>query len=295
MEKTCPFCNSPVDDSAKQCPECQFKFTSGEAEEKEEKKDFTHYQIILLDPGPRENTVEILSEISGLSEKKIRKNLSSLPWTVVTHIPLNKATEYKILLETNKAKIKLEGVDIWAEEKEEIVVKEKKEPRYFLTKRNLRILEFSIIMVLLAAVIYILINVTGTGESGDIRIIEYQIDPSAAGKTGEGKYPGALLIPTEPAHTEENFNIRIFSFSPYNRSIKMNLEILKEVNIDLKVIDFSGGTIASLVKGNMESNNYMITWNGRKDDNTTARTGEYFLKLTAGSKTYFFRIVWFTG
>ncbi len=70
----------------------------------------------MIKPGPRESTVSLIAEITGLSEKQVKQNITNTPWTLVSRLPFDKAQEIKVLLETSRAVVRLEGMNIWDDE-----------------------------------------------------------------------------------------------------------------------------------------------------------------------------------
>ncbi len=112
----CPGCYKEVPENVELCPHCGTPRAVNTGKPKEVKKEYTHYKIILIKPGAREGTVSLIAEITGLSEKQVKQNVINTPWTLVSRLPLDKAQEIKVLPETSRAVVRLEGMDIWDDE-----------------------------------------------------------------------------------------------------------------------------------------------------------------------------------
>ncbi len=115
----CPQCNNEIIGNTAQCPDCGYALPVVDSSQKDDsKKIFTHYKILLLNPGPREGIFELLAEIAGMPVKQARQQATHTPWEVISRIPLNKAQEIKVLLETSRATVRLQGMDIWEDHEE---------------------------------------------------------------------------------------------------------------------------------------------------------------------------------
>ena len=96
----CPNCNKEIPDDILACSECGAEIDTDKNLDKDKIKEYTHYKVILISPGPRDEIIEFISEITNLPVNEIKKNLSNLPLIIESRIPLNKAQELKVLLET---------------------------------------------------------------------------------------------------------------------------------------------------------------------------------------------------
>jgi hypothetical protein len=150
----CPHCNNEIIGDTAQCPDCGTALPNVDSNKKDAvKKIFTHYKIVLLDPGPRERIFELLAEGAGISVKQARKHkASNTPWNVISRIPFEKAQEIKVLLETSRAIVRLKGMDIWEEEEEVNEYQEKQKPGPY-PKRFQKILLLSFFVMLFCALV----------------------------------------------------------------------------------------------------------------------------------------------
>jgi hypothetical protein len=71
--------------------------------------------------------------------------------------------------------------------------------------------------------------------------------------------------------------------NPFNSSTEIEFALRSPEHATLKIYDLLGRQVRTLIDGNLEAGEYSTAWNGRDDSGTSAPSGIYFYKLTAGS------------
>ncbi len=298
----CISCNTEIPDDSKKCPECGISFTDDleELPDKEEKKEYTHYRIILLKQGPRSKVISILNELTGLNEKTIKKNIESLPWTFKERIPLSEAQEMRMLLEMNKAEVRIEGIDIWQEDDISLTDStpgnaDKKSHKF----RN--IAAAAVTLALLISIIGYLIDKSGKGAgilqnmgAGETQFsLKSRMDSEAGGELEtEAQSEGDIHSTTRISKIDDQYIE--FSFNgcnPYINTISFNLKVKLSCEIDLKIYDIELRPVTTLIHRMIEPDNYHIRWLGNTDYGE-ALPGVYIIEIISPQGTSFLKAVW---
>lgn len=291
----CPNCIEEIPENSKECPECGEALGENEEPEKADKrKEFTHYKIVLQNAGTRACTINILSEITGLNEKKVLERIQKTPWTIVTGISLNEAQEIKILLETNKAIVRLEGVDLWEEEntaRKNIEDSEISRKKKRFSKKQVVIL-LTVLIVFITGSVFLLslmesFQGKGLVQFGDVKIKEPGLPPGSKNIESAGT---AQSEKDEKKHTI--LQIRNEGVDSEIPEIAVRFIIEEETLITISIYDLSMSYIGTLLDGNLKADKYRLTWNGMADTEKRVSPGMYFLLFETSDIKHFHKIVW---
>ena len=304
----CPGCYKEVPDNVEMCPHCGTPRTVRTDKSKDVKKEYTHYKIILIKPGPRESTISLIAEITGLSEKQVMQNITNTPWTLVSRLPFDKAQEIKVLLETSRAVVRLEGMDIWGDEDsgngfDESVQTDKHDQGR--KKPKVTYLIVGILISSIALLVYILVTLTpsdGQGllgglQSDDVSDIE-TANPMSIEELESDEDIAEILeeinesIP-DPVEIELTvIDLNDHGTNPYFAEIIIRFELTSKEWVKLDIYNREFNKITSLLSGTLEQNSYRITWNGSTDAASQVAPGVYIAVLSTAAKTYHHKIVW---
>ena len=69
----CPNCSEEMPENTEKCPSCSVIIEETAKKGKEERKHFTHYKVILNDPGKRAKIIQVIDEIPLTTVGKIYK------------------------------------------------------------------------------------------------------------------------------------------------------------------------------------------------------------------------------
>ncbi|KPK87993.1 hypothetical protein AMJ80_11575 [bacterium SM23_31] len=288
----CPHCKKEIPDDSGFCPECNIEIETGTKGKKESKKVYTHYSVVLIDPGPQERIINVLAEITGLSPDKVKRRIREVPWEIATRIPLNKAQEIKILMETNKAVVRLKGIDIWEDETgvqknvltASLPVKLIKKKQFFII--------ISVFIIITAGIIYLAAVLTSPEEDKflgklDPGVVEPERKP-ASEKTEES-IPSINVNSSIPA---PRYNLRDEGATPYKDEIAIRFDLPYESPVTLTVYDKSFSRIAVLLQGTLKPDSYRVRWHGVTDANIRVAPGVYIVQLSTLTGNYYHKIVW---
>ncbi|MFC1729099.1 hypothetical protein ACFL6I_02070 [candidate division KSB1 bacterium] len=292
----CPSCSAEIPDDTLACPECGELITESAndpAKREGERKEFTHYRIILLNPGPREDIVEILMEITGLSSKKVEQRLKDLPWTVASRIPFSEAQEIKILLETGKAIARIEGIDIWEEEHVEEVASGEGTPG----KKNRlkqKIIVFAVFSLIVGGIIYVIANMDRLRSGGIVQFREQESSDFQLGRTGgrEGRTPGTGIGSIPRQERQDPFLFREEGPNPFTRELSVRFKLNEKASVTITLYNKSMQQVTILLNGTLEPDSYRVRWNGASPDGTIVENGLYFARLTSGRSVSVIKLVW---
>jgi hypothetical protein len=98
-----------------------------------------------------------------------------------------------------------------------------------------------------------------------------------------------------PENTEPEFPPVILTdgrTNPYMSSISFRLKLVAQIQVALVLYDQDLKRITTLLSGNLEPNEYRLTWNGTTDRHTHVTPGIYIVRLITPSRSYFRKIVW---
>ena len=82
----------------------------------------------------------------------------------------------------------------------------------------------------------------------------------------------------EDLSSANTFNLSNNYPNPFNPSTKITYSIPEKSNVSLKIFDLLGSEVAELVKGEVQTGNYVISF-----DASSLPSGIYFYRLQAGS------------
>jgi len=296
----CPHCSSEIPENATECPECGGAVgQTSENQKKDERKVYTHYKIVLIQPGPRKDIVSVLKEITGLSTKQVEGYLKELPWTVASRIPFSEAQELKILLERNKALVRLSGMEQWELTSGEETAEEKTAATTRKPKKNLKrqLVIFAASMVLIiAAAAYLLIKLDESGSQGLVKFNEMQLIEKEAGtggkSSGEGSGTAAGTTATAGTHDPNIINFRDEGPNPFSRQLAFRFELLRENDMAISVYNQSLESVTTLIKGKLPKDKFRVRWNGIDSEKGKVGPGMYFIRITSPGYDQFYKAVW---
>jgi len=79
--------------------------------------------------------------------------------------------------------------------------------------------------------------------------------------------------------------------NPFNPSTSIEYSIPKSSHVVLKIYNINGQEIRTLVEEFQSSNTYLISWNGRNENQQLMPSGIYFANIVAGSFTKTIRLI----
>jgi len=283
----CPKCKKEIPDDILACSECGAEIDV--FSEKDKKKDYTHYKIILTNPGPREGIVEILSEIKGLTVIEIQNHLQNLPWILESRLPLNKAQELKVMLETKRAVVKLEGMDIWEEEDSESAKDKTNRP----DKRKLQwglatVLFFSLI----SFIIYLLSGIDLSNQQEFMSDMNPSINIDQIEPSKDLQISPNISSENIQRITGIDYNLRDDGYNPYDREVIIRFDLHETTQVTVTLYDVSSTKIAVLLQANLDPDTYRLRWLGSITQNSSVNSGIYIVELIASSGPSYHKIVW---
>lgn len=144
-------------------------------------------------------------------------------------------------------------------------------------------------------------RVTGISRDGDLALVHFQAiadgDPQLAidhvlgrsstnapvivltGVTAAGDRP---VTTTELAPPVPN---------PTSRDAVLAYSLVERAQVDLSIYSVDGRRVKSVTRGSQPSGRYRFTWNGTDEHGSQARSGIYFVRLTAGKQHFTRRLV----
>ena len=290
---TCPHCKKEIPRDAGICPECGEVIDSGNVT-KESKKEFTHYRVTLLNAGPREGTLDLLAEITGLSHKEVIRRLKNTPWEVASRIPLNKAQEIKVLLETSRAVVRLEGMDIREQESES--AKEEASPLPPGSRKKIRLLIATPAAVILAAgLIYLITTTDVTQQQAFLKKLNPKITDPGMESVSDTSGFTLLLEISIPVPQKPRYNLRDDGANPHEPEIIIRFDLSLATQLTLSLYDKSFSKVSVLLQGTLDADTYRVRWHGTTDMNTPAPPGMYIVQLSTPAGRYYHKIAWLPG
>ena len=288
---TCPNCNKEIAEDILACPECGAEIDATIEKKKDTKKEYSHYKVILTKPGSREGIIDFLSEITGQPVKEIQNNLENLPWVVDSRLPLNKAQELKVMLETKRAVVKVEGMDIWEEEDFEVSEEKTDEP----DKRK-RKLQWGLIAVLSLSFIgvffYFLSRIDQSNQQTFLRNLNPsinidQIEPSTDLQTSPN-FPPVIIQQNKGI----DYDLRDDGYNPYVREVIIRFDLHETTTVTVSLFDVNAIKIVVLLQANLDPESYRLRWRGTVAGNSSVKPGIYIVELIAPIGPSYHKIVW---
>jgi len=255
-------------------------------------KEFTHYSVVLIDSGPREGVVKVLAEITGLSPDKVKRQIRELPWEIATGIPLNEAQEIKILMETNRAVVRLKGVDIW---EGETGILEKSRPAPLpvksINKKQISIF-IAVFAVFVIGLTYLVMVLSGSGKDAFLSKLDVDITESKKESISENPEAAIQSINAKTELQTPQYNLRDEGATPYKREVAIRFDLPYESPVTLSIYDKSFSCIAVLLQGTLKPDSYRVRWQGITDVNTSVVPGVYIVQLSTPTGNCYHKIVW---
>ena len=87
------------------------------------------------------------------------------------------------------------------------------------------------------------------------------------------------LIPGFSAILEQNYP------NPFNPNTNIRFILEEADRVDIEVYNIKGQIVRTLVKGNYDSGEFIVNWNGKNDDNQDEASGVYFYKMNTSNKS----------
>lgn len=293
----CPNCSEEIPDSSQQCPSCSADIEQPVAEkQKEEPVHYTHYRIVLLQPGPRSSIIGLVAEITGMKDKVVSRNIQVLPWTIASRISFSEAQELKILLERSKAVVKLQGMEREELEQDSDEVRDRKIPAVKKGNRMQRLFLASIVL-LIAAGTYLVVNISTKEKQGLVKFgeMQYEVSGTAGGKSDSEVIGEALPGNISPEDIRLDPNIAYFrneGSNPFVRNLAFRFKVINPSDISIIIYHFDGTYLTTLLKGNLQAQNYRVRWNGTDDLQQRVPAGLYFVKVISPGNARFYKAVW---
>ncbi len=68
--------------------------------------------------------------------------------------------------------------------------------------------------------------------------------------------------------------------NPFNPTTNIRFNIPENAHVTLRIIDLRGNLVTTLIDGELQQNQYEVTWNGKDANNRIVGNGVYFYQLT---------------
>ncbi len=92
-------------------------------------------------------------------------------------------------------------------------------------------------------------------------------------------------VPTTEDVNSADFTLGQNYPNPFNPETNIDFSIKRTGDVELSVYNIKGQKVKTLVKGQLEADNYSITWKGVDDNDKPVASGMYFYKLNTNEKT----------
>ncbi|MBI4726383.1 T9SS type A sorting domain-containing protein [candidate division TA06 bacterium] len=97
----------------------------------------------------------------------------------------------------------------------------------------------------------------------------------------------------DPGNREQIFVFRLWQNAPnpFKQLTTINYQLPQAGQVSLKIYNINGQLVRTLFKGNKESGQYSVIWNGTDNKNRKISNGIYIVKLKANQQTITNRII----
>ncbi|HLO91406.1 MAG: S8 family peptidase [Chloroflexota bacterium] len=93
--------------------------------------------------------------------------------------------------------------------------------------------------------------------------------------------PVSLLVDQDIAVHDISSNVSVaISPNPFDQEQKIDINILRTTDVNIKVINLQGTTVAQIYNNKLLPGSHSMAWNGRDVNNQIVRTGVYFIVVT---------------
>jgi spore coat protein CotH len=79
--------------------------------------------------------------------------------------------------------------------------------------------------------------------------------------------------------------------NPFNNTTNIRFYLKSQLKISLNIFDITGRRIRNLISGVLESDLYIISWNGMNDNGVAVSSGIYFCQMNSGKKSTTIKIL----
>ena len=100
-----------------------------------------------------------------------------------------------------------------------------------------------------------------------------------------------IFVGLDNTYLQDNtLNLNVYP-NPMSSETTIGFKLTKDSKINIDVCDISGKQIVRLFKGNLNSGNHEITWDGRNENGNKLLTGIYIIKFNINDGLYSKKIV----
>lgn len=133
-------------------------------------------------------------------------------------------------------------------------------------------------------------NYTAPGTGGTDTIWAVGLAGNSQSNTGGDAWNNALskrIIVRSTVGIEPNISPADFSISenypnPFNPSTSINISLIKETNVEIKIYDVNGAEICSMFNNILKPGDHKFTWHALNNSGSKVNSGIYFMKINAG-------------
>lgn len=86
----------------------------------------------------------------------------------------------------------------------------------------------------------------------------------------------------EPNISPADYSISENYPNPFNPSTSINISLIKETNVDIKIYDVNGAEIYSMFNNILKHGDHKFTWHALNNSGKKVNSGIYFMKINAG-------------
>ncbi len=297
----CSNCSEEIPEGSSKCPNCGVSVRESSEEKKDARKVYTHFKVVMINPGPRASVIDDIMEVTKMPRKQVEGYLKELPWTIITRVPFPYAQETKILLERHKAIIKIVGMESWELdeefEEEEEYKEESDSPTKKLSKqqqyKRLFLLSLGIIG---AVIVYLLFSIDAGQKQGLVKFQQMQIsEPTIEGSgrtAGQGISDSDEIVGAVSQHSILPFPFWDEGPDPFKKDLSLRFELKEETNLTIAIYDMNMIPVTVLVEGTLPPENYRVHWNGMSISNENVPTGVYIVQISVRGINHFHKIIW---
>lgn len=144
-------------------------------------------------------------------------------------------------------------------------------------------------------------TLSGIFMPGESQFIRAYIDATGL---AEGNYSTSIIVKDYfinelviPVNLKVDRNIAVRNLStntevtlspnPFNELLKINMNLLRSSEVNVKVISLQGNTLSTIYNGMLQTGNHTLVWDGKNSLDESIRPGIYFIVVTdkSGSTT----------
>jgi hypothetical protein len=93
------------------------------------------------------------------------------------------------------------------------------------------------------------------------------------------------LTGIDPVISPAEFNIGKCYPNPFNPSTNIDISLIKQSNVNIKIFDVNGSEVYTVINKLLNAGDHTFTWNAVNNAGSLVNTGVYFMRISVGSNT----------